>query len=426
MGPRDVSLAPIMSASRAGSDVTGTAPTERDAVAFILRLGRALHSFGYAAHGLEEVLGLVAERLGLRAQFFSTPTSIFAGFGSEDAQRTYMLRVEPGEVDLGKLSSLDRVTRRVLRGEIIPGEGSRQVEQIVSAPPRYGPVLTTGAMALTSGAAARFLGGGAAEMAVATGVGLLIGVLAAGVGRRPAAARIMEPLAALLASVLATGIAQLGVPLSVYLATLAGLIVLVPGLQLTVAMTELSTRNLASGTARLAGAFVVFLGLAFGVAVGNTLARSVFGVPISIEPVALPVWTEWIALMVAPVGFAILFRAEVDDVLPIMAVGVLAFVGVRLGARALGPQLGVFIGALTAGVASNLYARWRGRPAAVTLVPGVLLLVPGSVGFRSLASLLDRQVLLGVETAFTMILMAVALVAGLLFANIVAPEERPV
>jgi uncharacterized membrane protein YjjB (DUF3815 family) len=62
-------------------------------------------------------------------------------------------------------------------------------------------------------------------------------------------------------------------------ATLAGLIVLMPGLTLTVAMTELSTQHLASGTARLSAAFVTFLGMGFGVAVGNTLTNRLLGVP---------------------------------------------------------------------------------------------------------------------------------------------------
>lgn len=76
------------------------------------------------------------------------------------------------------------------------------------------------------------------------------------------------------------------------------------------------------------------------------------------------------------------------------------------------------------GLASNAYARLRERPAAITLVPGILLLVPGSIGFRSLVSLLDREVVLGVATMFKMILMAVALAAGLVAASVVAPHRR--
>ena len=38
--------------------------------------------------------------------------------------------------------------------------------------------------------------------------------------------------------------------------------------------------------------------------------------------------------------------------------------------------------------------------------------------------MLDQQVLIGVEAAFTMVLTAVALVTGLLAANVLAPPER--
>ena len=85
--------------------------------------------------------------------------------------------------------------------------------------------------------------------------------------------------------------------------------------------------------------------------------------------------------------------------------GALGIAGSRAGAAAFGPELGAFVGALTVGVASNLYAYLLHRPASVTLVPGILLLVPGAIGFRSLSSLLDREVVTGVETAFTMVLI---------------------
>ena len=52
-----------------------------------------------------------------------------------------------------------------------------------------------------------------------------------------------------------------------------------PGLTLTAAMTELATRHLASGTARLSGAFITFLAIAFGVALGNRIGGAAFGLP---------------------------------------------------------------------------------------------------------------------------------------------------
>src|SRR5690242_12170284 len=85
-------------------------PHEDDAIGFVLRLGRALHTYGYSADRLEAVLTKTSTRLGLISQFFSTPTSIFVAFGDQDIQHTFLIRVEPGEVNLGKLADLDVVT----------------------------------------------------------------------------------------------------------------------------------------------------------------------------------------------------------------------------------------------------------------------------------------------------------------------------
>jgi uncharacterized membrane protein YjjP (DUF1212 family) len=89
-------------------------------ISFALNLGRALHTSGYSADRLEEALSLASDRLGLEAQFFSTPTSIMASFGPQDDQRTFMIRVSPGESNLGKLARVDHVTRDVLSGRLTP------------------------------------------------------------------------------------------------------------------------------------------------------------------------------------------------------------------------------------------------------------------------------------------------------------------
>jgi uncharacterized membrane protein YjjB (DUF3815 family) len=60
----------------------------------------------------------------------------------------------------------------------------------------------------------------------------------------------------------------------------------------------------------------------------------------------------------------------------------------------------------------------------VVVAPGVLVLVPGSVGFRSITALLDDRVVAGIDTAFSALFTAVALVVGLLIANVVLPSRR--
>jgi uncharacterized membrane protein YjjP (DUF1212 family) len=408
----------------AAPDIEPFRPPQPDAIKFVLSLGRALHAYGYDAHRLEEVLAEVSRHLGLIGQFMSTPTSISAAFGPQDDQRVFLMRVEPGGQDLGKLARIDGVTGRVIKGEFSPSQGARLIAEIVAAPPPYGEGLTTVAYGLASGAGACFLGGGPREVAVATTIGLVIGLLALAAARVPSMGRVFEPFAAFVASAAASVAGVVFRPLSVFTATLAGLIVLIPGFTLTVAMTELSSRHLVSGIARLSSAFMLFLTIAFGVALGGRLAAGAVGTAPVAQPAALPVWALPLALVVAPLAFTVLLRAERRDAGWIVAAGVVAFLGSRFGTDALGVELGVFVGAFVVGLASNLYTRLTDRPPTTTLVPGVLLLVPGSIGYRSLAALLDKEVISGVETAFRMVLMAVALVAGLLIANIVAPPKQ--
>ncbi len=395
------------------------------AVGFVLELGRALHSAGHSAQRLEDSLGAIADRLGLpNHQFFSTPTSIMASFGPIGRQRTHMLRVEPGEVNLGTLAALEQVSLEVAQGRASPADGVVAISRIATAPPPYGPALTTLAYGIVSGATTQFLGGGVQEMVAATVLGLALGLLALLAAGRRRLGRVFEPVAAFLVSAGALGLARLLGPISVLVATLGGLIVLLPGLTLTVAMSELATRNLASGTARISGAFMTFLAIAFGVALGNRIGGAVFGVLPTPPSAQTGAWVSILAVIAAGLGFVVVLRAAPRDALWIVAIGSLGVLGGRAGAATLGVELGTFAGALAVGLASGAYERWTHRPAAVVSVPGILLLVPGTVGFRGLTSLMERQAVTGIETIFSMILTAVALVAGLLIAAVIAPEPR--
>ena len=183
----------------------------------------------------------------------------------------------------------------------------------------------------------------------------------------------------MLVTLLATSLAP-GLHFAPFLVTLAGLIVLVPGLTLTTAMTELSVRHLASGSARLSGALLTFLTIGFGVALGGRLGELLAGPRPMVEPVALPPWTELPALVLAAVAFTVLFRAHPRDVGWIFLGASLALMGARSGSSLLGPELGAFVGALLLGMAGNAHARWARRPSAITQVPGLMLLVVESFG----------------------------------------------
>ncbi|MEQ1833185.1 MAG: threonine/serine exporter family protein, partial [Candidatus Eisenbacteria bacterium] len=72
----------------------------------------------------------------------------------------------------------------------------------------------------------------------------------------------------------------------------------------------------------------------------------------------------------------------------------------------------------------NLLAHRRHVPSLVTLSPALLLLVPGSIGFRSLALLLQQEVIDGIQAAFRMVIMFAALVGGMQMAGLAVPAPR--
>jgi uncharacterized membrane protein YjjP (DUF1212 family) len=391
---------------------------------FLLRLLRALHVYGTPAHRLEAVAVTLARRLDLEGHVFSTPTAIIASFAAPEHADTSLLRVEPGGVNLEKMARLDALIDRAMAGEIDPQQAVEEVDRIVAARERYPRWLSVVCYGLSSAAVARYFQGGWREMVVGALVGLSTGALVDLSVRRRAFGRLHEPVAALVAALIAGVCAKVLHPMSPTLAAMAGLIVLVPGLAITTSMTELGTRHLVSGTTRLAGATVQFLMLGFGLALGTGLGTRLLHVNLHGAPVALPSWSMYAALPVTAFSLMVLFRAAPEAYLPILTVGTIAFATVRLAGDALGPELGMFLAALALGSAANAYARFWQRPAAVPLVPAILLLVPGSLGLRSFTSLLERDVVVGVELAFRLVLLAVALAAGLVFSTVAVPPRR--
>ena len=154
------------------------------------------------------------------------------------------------------------------------------------------------------------------------------------------------------------------------------------------------------------------------------MAEQLVGVPRVVPPQGLPDAFTWVALVAAAIAFSVLLRADRRDIPWIVVAAIVAILGSRLGTQLVGAELGPFFGAFGVAVAGWAFARRTTRPSSVVVAPGVLVLVPGSVGFRSITALLDDRIVAGVDTAFSAVFTAVALVVGLLIANVVLPPGR--
>lgn len=394
-----------------------------DSIGFVLALARALHRYGTPAHRLEEALRSVCHQLGLDAEVFTTPTAIIMSFGPETHLKTRMLRVEGGELDMGKLAQVDDLADAVVAKELTAAEGIARLDAIISGPRQYGRAVSTLVHGVTASGLAVFFGGGLTDVALAGAIGLTLGLLAQLIQRSSDQARVLELVGAAFAAFVAGVTSAFTRHLTPSLVTLAALVILLPGMSLTVAMTELATRNLIAGTARLMSAVIVLLELVVGVALGERLASACVQVH-QAAPLALPEWAQWVALVASSLGLGIVVQAQPRAFGWIVGACTIGYVGSRFGTKLLGPELGVLVGAAALGVLSNLYARLLDRPAQVVSTPAVLLLVPGGMGFRGMSSMLDRDTLTGVTTLFAMFVVAISIVAGLLIANALVSPRR--
>jgi len=206
-------------------------------------------------------------------------------------------------------------------------------------------------------------------------------------------------------------------------ATMAGMIALIPGLGLTIATRELSTGHLVSGSSRLANVVLVFATLIFGLALGGAIAKAVVGVPSEYVAIAVATHYQLFAALIATLGFVLLFNAYIRDSLWILVVVLVSWCSSLFAQTLLDVPLAAFTGGMMVGLVGNLYARWTGRPGSILHTPGLLLLVPGSIGFRSLNDLLNANVISGVQTGFLAMLTAVALTTGMIVASVlIAPR----
>jgi uncharacterized membrane protein YjjP (DUF1212 family) len=410
--------------SRAGLD---------ERVRFLTELGRRLHVAGVSASRLEGAVRSVAKSIGVSVEIWSTPTGLLLSLGDADVlygtQQTRVLRLEPGDIDLRALVELDRIAERVINGTLsVSGawDGMRALDRPVTTRHR---LVTVAAFGLAAAAVAGLLRTGWLDIAVAGVLGLLIGWLALLSSTRPHLAAAFEAVAALVATALATAFAHFVAPLSLQTVIVAALIVLMPGLTLTTAVTELATQQLVTGTTRFAGALMTLLKLTFGSVAASQLMSTLGWAPQVASTAELPRAVEIVAVIAASYSFALLFKAASRDVLLVMCSAALGYVLTRLFGNWFAAEGSTFAGAvffsslITAALA-NLYGRIQGRPGALVRVPGIMLLVPGSVGFRALSFVMERDYTLGFDTLVAVLSALLALVAGLLFGSLLIPPRR--
>jgi uncharacterized membrane protein YjjB (DUF3815 family) len=292
-------------------------------------------------------------------------------------------------------------------------------------PSRRARVMQTLAFGLAATAIAGLLRLPWLDIAVAGLNGLMIGALVEYATARPRVKEAAEAIAAMLAAFTTVLVSSVVAPLNQNTVIIASLIVLLPGLALTNAVNELTSQHLVSGTARFAGAVTTVLKLTVGAVIALYIADLIGLHPAVRAWRPQPAWMEWCSLVLAAFAFAVLFRAGRRDYPLVMLSAASGYLIARFAGEALGSPAGIFLSALVTTAVGNGYARWWNRPGAIIRVPGIIMLVPGSTSLRGLLTMIQQQdMVAGQDALLAVVSTLLALLAGLLFGNLLLPPGR--
>ena len=394
---------------------------------YLVDLGSTLLSYGCPTHRLEALMSGIAAVEGYTCDVFAVPTGLWmmlrpASGGDPPVVR--MVRVKEWEVNLDRLSEVDRIFNDVLERKYTLADARRAIDLAEVRPAPYAKTLSLAAIPVASAASAVFFRGGLIEVLVAGLGGVLLVLLAQILRKREGAALLADFIGGLLAGCLAWAATTLRPELSREVVILSVIITLVPGMTMTTGLAELANRNLVSGAGRLMGAMTVFLSIIFGIA---TVIAIEHAIGVKIEPaaerVSAPLGLELAALLAGAFAFTVMFAVPPKYAPWAMLAAAISWLITGL-AEHLPSGLAAFLGSLSVCLFANACARITKRPSQVFMLPGLILLVPGSFGFLSLEAFLRGNFLHGAAKGFEMFLVAGAIVTGLLLANVIFPARK--
>jgi uncharacterized membrane protein YjjP (DUF1212 family) len=330
-----------------------------------------------------------------------------------------MLRVEPARVNLRAIARLDEIYAAVRERRLSPAGAIAELERS-DVPPLRVPmqIVATAAVAL---GVALILGGGIREQAVAAAIGATTGVIAAFAERNRIIDRLFEVIAGFLATLIVAGSRFLLGPTNIYISVFAGIVVLLPGYSLTLALHELANRDLVAGTARLGKVLSTLLALGCGALLGVAVTGPALFAGIA-RPQPVASWVLVPAAVLMGLGEAVTLQARRRDVAWVLAACAVAITAEHLFSRPPFHAVEAFLSALLCGSVANLGARFARVPQPVVLVPALIVLVPGSLSYESVLLAFHHQLADAMTIAVNTVSATVQIVAGLLLTQLLFPE----
>lgn len=393
---------------------------------FIVKVGLAAHRYGSTAGRLEGFLKDLSAKFGYEGTFRSTPSDIVFALRETPAspQRLELISTPAPGVDLDKLARLGDLLQEVQDGRLSLAESSARFDAIEAVPPAWGTFVSMLGYAFTGMGLVPILGGGWYDVVFATLFSILVyGIVLLSARLGSLATNWLPFTSAFVVAVLAT-IVKVWVPdLNLVLVILSAVAIILPGYTISLGAGELVAGHIASGSANLMTGLICLVKQVAGGFLGVVGAG--FFVPMATTGGAIPVAPIWLWLFVPVIllGLCVAFQTSRRDLPWAVLVCGIAYLGIMAGSALLDSNLGNLVGTVIAVIAGNLWGRKTGRPSSIVLIPAIVLLVSGSIGFRGLVAMAEGQLMLGAQEFLQMFVVALTIFVGILIGFMVVRPE---
>ncbi|GLB35987.1 putative threonine/serine exporter [Lyophyllum shimeji] len=242
---------------------------------FILKLAKALLSFGAPSHRIESQLKAASDILDAQAEFVHLPNIIIVSIRNGDTRstRTHFVRAT-GRIALTSLHKVHMIYRDVLHDNMGTEEGTEALKTLLRSRPIY-RLLTRCALAFVCGAIICVLsfGGSAVDMWISGACAFCLQYLGLNTVHKSAMyANVYEISVTIIVAFVARGLSSIPGNLFCYSAiSSAGVVVILPGFTVLTSALELMSRNIFCGSVRIVYAIIYTLFLGFGLTIGSDL-----------------------------------------------------------------------------------------------------------------------------------------------------------
>ncbi|KAI0301187.1 DUF1212-domain-containing protein [Multifurca ochricompacta] len=240
---------------------------------FIMKLARALMTFGAPSHRIESQLVAAARILEVDAEFIHLPNIFLLSFADPETctSETHFIKCS-GRLALGNLKMVHQIYRQVLHDEISAKRAGDKLDALLESKPIY-DVWTRCAIAFCLSALICPLafGGSFVDMFIAGFGALVLSLLQLTVVvKSKLYANVFEITIAIFISFLARALSSIRNELFCYTAiSSAGIVCILPGYLILSSSLELASKNMLCGSVKMVYALIYTLFLGFGLQIGS-------------------------------------------------------------------------------------------------------------------------------------------------------------